>query len=163
MTLEIGQPVPDFVVPATNHKNVHLRALRGYRVLLYFYPKNHTPACTIQNQDFAANYARLNRRNILVFGVSRDTLDSHERFKREQSLPFELISDSNEALCQLFGVLRQKELFGKTIVSLVRSTFLIDAQGCLEQAWRDVDARTHVHRLLTELDATGSQSLQGGG
>lgn len=158
MTLEIGQQVPDFVVPATNHKNVHLRALRGYRVLLYFYPKNHTPACTIENQDFGANYKRLNQQNILVFGVSRDTLDSHERFKREQSLPFELISDSNEALCQLFGVLRQKELFGKTIVSLVRSTFLIDETGRLEQAWRNVDARTHVHKLLLELDNSKRQT-----
>lgn len=152
MTLDIGHQVPDFVVPATNHKNVHLRALRGYRVLLYFYPKNHTPACTIENQDFGANYKRLNSQNILVFGVSRDTLDSHERFKREQSLPFELISDKNEALCQLFGVLRKKELFGKTIISVVRSTFLIDETGRLEQAWRDVDARTHVHKLLQELD-----------
>lgn len=158
MTLEIGQQVPDFVVPATNHKNVHLRALRGYRVLLYFYPKNHTPACTIENQDFGANYKRLNSQNILVFGVSRDTLDSHERFKREQSLPFELISDSNEALCRLFGVLRQKELFGKTIVSLVRSTFLVDETGRLEQAWRDVDARTHVHKLLQELDGSRRQT-----
>lgn len=158
MTLEIGQQVPDFVVPATNHKNVHLRALRGYRVLLYFYPKNHTPACTIENQDFGANYKRLNSQNILVFGVSRDTLDSHERFKREQSLPFELISDSNEALCHLFGVLRQKELFGKTIVSMVRSTFLVDETGRLEQAWRDVDARTHVHKLLQELEGSRRQT-----
>ncbi|MCH8533293.1 MAG: peroxiredoxin [Saccharospirillum sp.] len=158
MTLEIGQQVPDFVVPATNHKNVHLRTLRGYRVLLYFYPKNHTPACTIENQDFGANYKRLNSQNILVFGVSRDTLDSHERFKREQSLPFELISDSNEALCHLFGVLRQKELFGKTIVSMVRSTFLVDETGRLEQAWRDVDARTHVHKLLQELEGSRRQT-----
>ncbi len=153
MTVEPGLPVPDFVVPATSHKNVHLRALRGYRILLYFYPKNNTPACTIESQDFGANYHRFRQHNILLFGVSRDSLDSHEAFKRAQSLPFELISDSNEALCNLFGVLREKELLGRTITGLVRSTFLIDEHGILARAWIDVDARNHVHRILDELDA----------
>ena len=153
MMLEVGQIVPDFVVPATNNKNVHLRALRGYKVLLYFYPKNHTPACTIETQNFGANYQRFRSQGILVFGVSRDDLASHEQFKRDQSLPFELISDSNEALCRMFGVLREKEMFGRRIHSLVRSTFLIDEDGQLIRAWRDVDAREHVHRLLDELNA----------
>lgn len=161
MKLEVGQIVPDFVVPATNNKNVHLRALRGYKVLLYFYPKNHTPACTIENQNFGANYQRFRRQNILVFGVSRDDLDSQEDFKRVQSLPFELISDSNEGLCRLFGVLREKEMFGRQIRSLVRSTFLIDENGLLIRAWRDVDAREHVHRLLDELN-TGLNSRRTG-
>lgn len=153
MTLDIGQVVPDFVVPATSHKNVRLRALRGYRVLLFFYPKNHTPACTIETQDFGANYQRFRQQNILVFGVSRDSLDSHEAFKKAQSLPFELISDANEALCKLFGVLRERELLGRRSLGLVRSTFLIDEQGALSRAWIDVDARNHVHRLLDEIDA----------
>ena len=154
MMLEVGQIVPDFVVPATNNKNVHLRALRGYKVLLYFYPKNHTPACTIETQNFGANYQRFRSQGILVFGVSRDDLASHEQFKRDQSLPFELISDSNEALCRMFGVLREKEMFGRRIHSLVRSTFLIDEDGQLIRAWRDVDAREHVHRLLDKLNAS---------
>ncbi|MFG1497145.1 peroxiredoxin [Saccharospirillum sp. HFRX-1] len=161
MMLEVGQIVPDFVVPATNNKNVHLRALRGYKVLLYFYPKNHTPACTIETQNFGANYQRFRSQGILIFGVSRDDLASHEQFKRNQSLPFELISDSNEALCRLFGVLREKEMFGRTIHSLVRSTFLIDEDGQLIRAWRDVDAREHVHRLLDDLNA-GRGSLRAG-
>lgn len=152
MSIKVGQPVPDFVVPATSHKNVHLKGLRGFQVLLYFYPKNHTPACTIENQDFGANYQRFRERNILVFGVSRDTLDSHERFKRDQSLPFELISDNNEGLCRIFGVLRKKELFGREITSLVRSSFLIDERGHLIRAWRDVDPRNHVHHLLEDLN-----------
>lgn len=153
MMLDVGQIVPDFVVPATNNKNVHLRALRGFKVLLYFYPKSHTPACTIETQNFGANYQRFRDQGILIFGVSRDDLASQERFKLDQSLPFELISDSNEALCQLFGVLREKEMFGRHIHSLVRSTFLIDEDGQLIRAWRDVDAREHVHRLLDELNA----------
>ncbi len=157
MIIQPGQAVPDFVVPATSHKNVHLRALKGYQVLLYFYPKNHTPACTIETQDFGANYQRFRDRNILVFGVSRDTLDSHERFKREQSLPFELISDNNEALCRMFGVLKEKELFGRQIFSLVRSSFLINTEGILTHAWRDVDARNHVHRVLEELEQSNTR------
>ncbi|WP_108124816.1 peroxiredoxin [Saccharospirillum mangrovi] len=161
MKLEVGHVVPDFVVPATNNKNVHLRALRGYKVLLYFYPKNHTPACTIETQNFGANYQRFRRQGILVFGVSRDDLESQEEFKRAQSLPFELISDSNEALCRMFGVLREKEMFGRQIHSLVRSTFLIDEDGQLIRAWRDVDAREHVHRLLDELN-TGQDSRRTG-
>lgn len=161
MKLEVGQIVPDFVVPATNNKNVHLRALRGYKVLLYFYPKNHTPACTIETQNFGANYQRFRSQGILVFGVSRDNLTSHEQFKRDQSLPFELISDSNEALCRLFGVLRDKEMFGRQIRSLVRSTFLIDEDGQLIRVWRDVDAREHVHRLLDELNAGQSSRRTG--
>lgn len=158
MTVELGQPVPDFVVPATGHKNVHLRALRGYRVLLYFYPRNNTPACTIETQDFGANYHRFRQQNIILFGVSRDNLDSHEAFKRAQSLPFELISDSNEALCTLFGVLKQKTLLGRTVTGVVRSTFLIDEQGVLASAWIDVDARNHVHHILEQLDARPRQT-----
>ena len=153
MTLEIGQPVPDFVVPATSHKNVHLRALRGYRILLYFYPKNHTPACTIENQDFGANYQRFRDQNIILFGVSRDSLDSHESFKRAQSLPFELISDSNEALCNLFGVLREKELLGRKIKGLVRSTFLIDKDGALRAEWRGVKVKGHADEALEAVKA----------
>jgi len=158
MTIALGQLVPDFVVPATNYKNVHLRALRGHRILLYFYPKNHTPACTIETQGFGANYQRFRDQNIIIFGVSRDTLDSHEEFKRAQSLPFELISDSNGALCNMFGVLKQKELLGNTTLGLVRSTFLIDEQGFLSRSWIDVDARSHVHSILSTLNAKPRQT-----
>lgn len=148
-----GQTIPDFIVPATSHKNIQLRALRGYRVLLYFYPKDNTPGCTIENQDFAANYPRFKAKNILVFGVSRDTLETHEAFKEQQSLPFELISDHDGKLCDLFGVLREKELFGTKILSVSRSTFLINEQGILEKAWRDIEVREHVHKVLAAIEA----------
>ncbi|MDN3650261.1 peroxiredoxin [Reinekea marina] len=155
-----GQPVPDFIVPATSNKNIQLKALRGYKVLLYFYPKDNTPGCTIENQDFAANYPRFKAKNILVFGVSRDSLEKHEAFKDQQSLPFELISDHDGKLCELFNVLREKELFGTKIMSVSRSTFLINEEGVLEQAWRDVEVREHVHKVLESIES-GTKSRTG--
>jgi len=155
--VRIGESVPDFIVPATSHKNIQLRALRGYQILIYFYPKDFTPACTIENQDFAANHPRFRRQNTLVFGCSRDSLEKHENFKEAQALPFELISDEYSRLCQLFGVLRQKELFGKPIISLSRSSFLIDKDGMLIKEWRDVDVRNHVHEVIDFLESGGGQ------
>ena len=151
--VQIGESVPDFIVPATSNKNIQLKALRGYQILIYFYPKDKTPACTIENQDFAANYPRFRRQNTLIFGCSRDSLESHEAFKDSQALPFELISDENSSLCRLFGVLREKELFGKTIESLCRSTFFIDANGVLLNEWREVDVRDHVHKVIDYIEA----------
>lgn len=160
--LREGQTVPDFIVPATSNKNIHLRALRGYRVLLYFYPKDNTPGCTIENQDFAANYQAFRSQNILIFGVSRDDLDTHETFKSDQALPFELISDTDGRLCDLFGVLKPKELFGKTILSLSRSTFLVSEDGILEKAWRDISVREHVHSVLKYVNDMDNQNSKVG-
>lgn len=150
--IQVGDSVPDFIVPATSHKNVQLRALQGHKILLFFYPKDNTPACTIESQDFAANYQRFRSQNTLVFGISRDSLVSHEEFKEAQALPFELISDEDGALCGLFSVLRQKELFGKPIISLCRSTFLINESGRLISEWRDVNVRDHVHDVIDTLE-----------
>ncbi len=158
--IQVGQKVPDFIVPATSNKNVRLAALNGYQILLYFYPKDATPACTIENQDFAANYERFRQRNTLVFGVSRDSLESHERFKEAQALPFELISDISTDLCTMFGVLREKELFGKPITSLCRSTFLIDANNYLVKEWREVDVRDHVHDVIDFIENIDSKAHQ---
>jgi len=156
--IQEGDYVPDFIVPATSHKNVQLRALRGYQIILYFYPKDATPACTIENQDFAANYPRFRRHNTLIFGVSRDSLARHEAFKDAQALPFELVSDENSRLCEVFGVLREKELFGKPIVSLARSTFLISEEGVLLKEWRDIDVRNHVHEVIDFIESGGNSS-----
>lgn len=151
--IQVGDFIPDFIVPATSHKNVQLKALKGFQILLYFYPKDNTPACTIENQDFAANYSRFRRQNTLAFGVSRDSLASHESFKEAQALPFELISDENGRLCELFDVLREKELFGKPIISLCRSTFLISEHGQLIKEWRQVDVRNHVHDVIDYIES----------
>jgi peroxiredoxin Q/BCP len=155
--IQVGDFVPDFIVPATSHKNVRLRTLKGFQILLYFYPKDNTPACTIENQDFAANYQRFRRENTLVFGISRDNLASHESFKEAQALPFELISDEDGRLCELFGVLREKELFGKTILSLCRSSFLINEEGIMIKEWRQVDVRNHVHEVIDFIEAAEKQ------
>jgi len=146
--LKVGDYVPDFTVPATSGQNVHLKAFTGPQIVIYFYPKNNTPACIIENQDFAANYTRLRNQNTQLFGVSRDSLASHERFKASQALPFELISDPDNQLCTLFGVLKAKKLFDKPIMGLVRSTFLINQNGRLIRAWRDVNIKTHVHDVI---------------
>ncbi len=146
--IAINQPVPDFIVPATSGKNVRLSLLKGYKVVLFFYPKDNTPGCTIESQDFGANYQAFRDQNVLIFGVSRDSLASHEEFKEKQSLPFELISDSNESLCKLFEVVKDKEMYGKTVRSLNRSTFLIDETGVLLKEWRNVSVKEHVHEVL---------------
>jgi len=146
--LKVGDYVPDFTVQATSGKNVQLEALRGHQIVIYFYPKNNTPACIIENQDFAANYSRFRDQNTLIFGVSRDSLDSHESFKKSQALPFELISDPDSTLCTLFEVLKEKQLFNKPITTLARSTFLINHNGRLIKAWRDVSIKTHVHEVI---------------
>lgn len=151
--VQVGQKIPDFIVPATSHKNVQFKALKGYKVVLYFYPKDATPACTIENQDFAANYPRFRQQNTLVFGISRDSLTSHEKFKEAQALPFELISDEHCELCELFDVLHEKEFFGRKITSLRRSTFLIDEEGYLVKEWRHVDVRNHVHEVIDFIES----------
>lgn len=158
--IQIGSPVPDFIVPATSNKNVRLRALRGHQVLLYFYRKDATPACTIENQDFAANYLRIRNQNTLVFGASRDSLESHEAFKEQQALPFELISDVDSGLSTLFGVLKEKDFFGKPILTVMRSTFLIDETGVLIKEWRDVDVRDHVHEVIAYLQKNRAAALK---
>ncbi|AJQ94630.1 peroxiredoxin [Gynuella sunshinyii] len=147
-TVTINQQVPDFIVPATNNKNVRLSALKGYNVILYFYPKDATPGCTIESQDFAANYNSFRATNTLVFGVSRDSLESHEQFKAAQILPFELISDENQALSALFGVIKPRTLKDQTFMGMIRSTFLIDSDGILRKEWRDISVKEHVHEVL---------------
>ena len=117
--LKEGDKAPNFEGIDQNGQEVKLSDFIGKKVILYFYPKDNTPACTIENQDFAANYQRFRAKNTLVFGISRDSLENHERFKDAQALPFELISDEDSRLCELFGVLREKEFFGKTIIRIV--------------------------------------------
>ncbi len=142
------QPVPDFSADATDQQTIQLSALRGSRVVIYFYPKDSTPGCTTEGQDFRDLYSDFNELNTRIFGVSRDKMRSHENFKAKQQFPFQLISDPEEQLCKLFDVIKLKKLYGKEHLGIERSTFLIDEQGVLRREWRKVKVKGHVQEVL---------------
>lgn len=148
MAVELDQAVADFQVQATSEQAVSLSALEGQQVVLYFYPKDSTPGCTTQGQGFRDHHADFKAANTVVFGVSRDSLKSHENFKAKQEFPFELISDKDESLCQLFDVIKLKKLYGKEYLGVDRSTFLIDKDGVLRKEWRGVKVPGHVAAVL---------------
>jgi len=146
--IKLGQVLSEITLPTTSGKVFKTAQLKGKYSILYFYPKNHAPGCTIEAQDFSANFDWFEQKNCQIFGVSRDCVDKHEAFKQEQSLPFELISDPDQLLCNALGVIEQKEMFGKTIMSLTRSTFLFNLDGELVAQWRNVDVRNHIHEVM---------------
>ena len=153
MAVVIDQPVADFQAQATRGTSVSRAALRGQQVLIYFYPKDSTPGCTTEGQGFRDHYAEFQAANTEVFGVSRDSLKSHENFKAKQGFPFELLSDKDEALCQLFDVIKLKKLYGKEYLGVDRSTFLIDKDGVLRHEWRGVKVPGHVEAVLEQARA----------
>lgn len=153
MAVEIGQPVADFEAPATGEQSIRLSALKGRQVVIYFYPKDSTPGCTTQGQGFRDQHEAFKAANTEVFGVSRDGLKSHENFKGKQGFTFDLISDKDEALCQLFDVIKLKKLYGKEYLGVDRSTFLIDKDGVLRQQWRGVKVPGHVDAVLAAAQA----------
>ena len=157
MAVTLDQPVADFSAQATSDQSVSLSALRGKQLVIYFYPKDSTPGCTTQGQGFRDLHEAFAQANTLVFGVSRDSLKSHENFKAKQQFPFELISDKDEALCQLFDVIKLKKLYGKEYLGIDRSTFLIDSQGVLRQEWRGVKVPGHVQQVLEAAQALNAQ------
>jgi len=153
MAVELDQPIADFQVQATSEQAVTLSALKGQQVVIYFYPKDSTPGCTTQGQGFRDHHAEFKAANTVVFGVSRDSLKSHENFKAKQAFPFELISDKDESLCQLFDVIKLKKLYGKEYMGVDRSTFLIDKDGVLRKEWRGVKVPGHVAAVLEAAQA----------
>ncbi|KJZ45567.1 peroxiredoxin [Pseudomonas sp. XS1P51] len=153
MAVAIDQPVADFEAPATSGQTVNLASLKGKQVVIYFYPKDSTPGCTTQGQGFRDQLDAFKAANTEVFGVSRDSLKSHENFKAKQAFTFELISDKEEALCQLFDVIKLKKLYGKEYMGVDRSTFLIDKDGVLRQEWRGVKVPGHVDAVLAAAQA----------
>ncbi|KTS97687.1 peroxiredoxin [Pseudomonas parafulva] len=153
MAVALDQPVPDFTAQATSGQTVSLSALKGRQAVVYFYPKDSTPGCTTQGQGFRDQHGAFEAANTVVLGVSRDGMKSHENFKAKQGFPFELISDKDEALCQLFNVIKLKKLYGKEYLGVDRSTFLIDKEGVLRQAWRGVKVPGHVDAVLAAAQA----------
>lgn len=146
MTVTVGKKVPDFSSEATGGP-VRLRSLEG-TVVLYFYPKDNTPGCTAEGAAFRDAYPKFRKAGATVFGVSRDSLKSHEGFRSKMAFPFELISDPDEALCGLFDVMKMKNMYGKQVRGIERSTFLIDRSGVCRKEWRGVKVPGHVEEVL---------------
>jgi len=144
----LNRVVADFAAQSTGGGNVRLKDLRGQNVVLYFYPKDSTPGCTLEGQDFRDLHARFRRARTVVLGVSRDSLASHEKFKAKQNFPFDLLSDEDGELCRQFDVIREKSLYGRKFMGIERSTFLIDANGKLRREWRKVKVKGHAAEVL---------------
>lgn len=152
MAIAIDSPVTDFSAPATGGE-FNLAAYKGRQLVIYFYPKDNTPGCTTQGQGFRDSHQSFAAANTVVVGVSRDSLKTHENFKAKQGFPFELISDKDESVCQLFDVIKLKKLYGKEYLGIDRSTFLIDKNGVLRQEWRGVKVPGHVDEVLAAAEA----------
>jgi len=151
MNISIGQSLPDFSAPATSNTEFSLSAHHGKFVVLYFYPKDATPGCTTEGHDFNALLTEFEKLNCSVYGISRDSIKKHENFKTKQGYQFELISDEDEAMCQLFDVIKLKKLYGKEYLGIDRSTFVIDPQGKLINEWRSVKVPQHAQTVLDYL------------
>ena len=148
MKLEVGDTAPAFVAPDQDGTPHTLDEFEGKTVLLYFYPKDDTPGCTLEGQGFRDQLAKFKKLNVKVLGVSRDNLASHEKFRKKYDLPFDLISDADERLCRQFDVIKQKNMYGKKVMGIERSTFLVDSKGVLRKEWRKVKVDGHVDEVL---------------
>lgn len=144
----LDKPAPDFELPATGGKPFRLSRVKGVPLVLYFYPKDNTPGCTAEGQNFRDLYPEFQKLACGVFGVSRDSLKSHENFKAKMKFPFELLSDSEETACKLYDVIKMKNMYGKKVRGIERSTFAIDAKGVVRGMWRGVKVPGHVEEVL---------------
>ena len=147
----VGKPVPDAKIQSTGGKTFRLHDLMGKFVVLYFYPKDNTPGCTLEGQDFREQYSQFTKLKTAVYGISRDSLASHEKFKAKFKFPFELISDEDETFCKIFDVIREKSLYGKKYLGVDRSTFILDKAGVLRKEFRGVKVTGHVDEVIEEL------------
>ena len=149
--LEINHVVPNFRLPGTSETNFSLNNFLGKLVILYFYPRDSTPGCTNEGIDFTNLYQDFKNKNVEIFGISRDTIKSHEKFKEKYNFPFELLSDSEEIACELFDVIKMKNMYGKQVQGIERSTFLIDTQGKLVSEWRGLKVPGHAEEVLNSI------------
>lgn len=144
----LNQPVSDFELPSTGSKTFKLSEHLGKTLIIYFYPKDSTPGCTSQGQQFRDAYSEFQAADAEIFGISRDSLKSHENFKAKFSFPFDLLSDVDETVCNLFGVMKMKNMYGKQVRGIERSTFIIDKKGVLVREWRGVKVDGHANEVL---------------
>jgi peroxiredoxin Q/BCP len=145
----VGKKIAAFSVASTSSPKLTSKELAGRPYVLYFYPKDDTPGCTLEGQDFRDRHADFAKLKVRILGVSRDTLASHAKFQGKYDLPFELVSDSDEKLCRQFDVIKEKNMYGKKVLGIQRSTFLVDAEGVLRKEWRKVKVDGHVGEVLT--------------
>lgn len=146
--VQLDQAVPDFELAGTNNTVFKLSAHKGRNIVIYFYPKDNTPGCILEGQNFRDHIAEFEAQDTLIFGISRDSVRVHENFKAKQAFPFELLSDTDEQACTLFDVLHLKKNYGREYMGIVRSTFLIDKQGVLRKQWRKVKVKAHLAEVL---------------
>ena len=146
--VNIGEKVANFSLPATGDRNLSLDDFKGTNLVIYFYPKDNTPGCTLEGQNFRDNYSGFRKSGTAVLGVSRDSLKAHENFRARQKFPFDLLSDTEEKLCRQFDVIHEKNMYGRKVMGIVRSTFLIDGDGVLQKEWRKVRVKGHVEEVL---------------
>ena len=150
---QVGDKVANFSLPATGGKDLSLADFKNRHLVLYFYPKDNTPGCTREGQEFRDAYKQFQEAGAEILGVSRDTLKAHENFKAKQSFPFELLADTEEALCRQFDVIKEKNMYGRKVMGIERSTFLIDKKGVLREEWRKVRVPGHVDTVLEAVRA----------
>ena len=150
MSVKINTKVKKFKISATNSLEINSDDLKGKNLVIYFYPKDNTPGCTQEGEDFRDLYKEFKKLKTEIYGVSRDSLKSHEGFKEKYKYPFELISDPDEKLCNLFDVIKEKNMYGKKYMGIERSTFLIDKEGKLRAEWRKVKVNGHAQEVLEE-------------
>ena len=144
----LDQPAPDFELPATGGKTFRLSGARGATLVLYFYPKDNTPGCTREGEQFRDLYEQFRKARCEIYGISRDSLKSHENFKAKMGFPFELISDPDEVACRLFDVIRMKNMYGRKVRGVERSTFAVDSKGIVRREWRGVKVPDHAKEVL---------------
>ncbi len=152
-TVKLNRKVKNLSATMTSDAKFNLKNYLGKNIVIYFYPKDATPGCTIEGQDFRDTKAKFTRQDTVVFGVSKDSIKSHEKFKEKQKFNFELISDEDEKICQYFDVIKEKNMYGKKYMGIERSTFLIGKDSKLKQEWRKVKVKNHVDEVLDAVKA----------
>lgn len=150
---QLNKKAPNFKLPATGDQTLSLTDFKGKNLVIYFYPKDNTPGCTTEGQDFRDHFKQFQKHNTEILGVSRDSIRTHENFRKKHEFPFELLSDADEEMCKAYDVIKLKKLYGREYMGIERSTFLIDAQGKLKQEWRKVKVKGHVEEVLEAVKA----------
>ena len=150
--MKVGNKIKNFKAEMTGEKDFNLSDYSGQHIVIYFYPRDNTPGCTSEGEDFRDNFKIFTKKKTKIFGVSKDSLKSHDGFKDKFSFPFELISDPDEKICKLFDVIKEKSMYGKKYMGIERSTFLIGPDGKLLKEWRKVKVKGHVTEVISSID-----------